>query len=39
MVDNPKGMRLKQNARVAQLVFAHINEIEKGYQGIYQNTK
>ncbi len=37
MVENPKGIILKQNARIAQLIFTPINEIEKGYSGIYQN--
>lgn len=36
-VDNPKGIKLKQNARIAQLIFIKINETDKGYQGIYQN--
>lgn len=39
IVDNPKGIELKQNARIAQLVFARLNEITEGYQGVYQNTK
>jgi dUTP pyrophosphatase len=39
IVDNPKGIRLKQNARIAQLIFLPINEIDKGYAGIYQNKK
>lgn len=38
-VHNPEGVQLKQNARVAQLVFMHINETAQGYSGIYQNTK
>lgn len=37
VVSNPKGIKIKQNARIAQLVFIKINKIEKGYQGIYQN--
>jgi deoxycytidine triphosphate deaminase len=28
---------LKQNARIAQLIFVPINQIDKGYSGIYQN--
>lgn len=36
MVDNPKGIRVKQNARIVQLVFFKINEVTQGYQGIYQ---
>lgn len=35
-VDNPNGIAIKQNARVAQLVFTSINETEEGYKGIYQ---
>ncbi|MGE5196952.1 MAG: deoxyuridine 5'-triphosphate nucleotidohydrolase [Deltaproteobacteria bacterium] len=37
VIDNPQGMRLKQNARVTQLVFLPINESAHGYNGIYQN--
>jgi dUTP pyrophosphatase len=37
IVDNPEGVSLKQNARIAQLIFLPINEIDKGYSGIYQN--
>jgi dUTP pyrophosphatase len=37
VVDNPHGIKLKQNARVAQLVFLKINEVTQGYKGIYQN--
>lgn len=37
VVSNPKGIRIKQNARITQLIFIKINKIEKGYQGIYQN--
>ncbi len=36
VVQNPRGMRLKQNARVAQLLFTRITETETGYNGIYQ---
>ena len=39
IVDNPEGISLKQNARIAQLIFMPINEIDKGYSGIYQNKK
>ncbi len=38
-VGNPKGLKLKQNARVAQLTFLRINETANGYNGIYQNKK
>ncbi|MCX5708480.1 MAG: deoxyuridine 5'-triphosphate nucleotidohydrolase [Candidatus Omnitrophica bacterium] len=37
VVTNPLGMKLKQNARVAQLLFTKITETESGYNGIYQN--
>jgi len=36
VVENPRGIRLKQNARVAQLVFTRINETSHGYEGIYK---
>lgn len=39
VVDNHKGIKLKQNARIAQLIFIKINEADKGYQGIYQNHR
>ena len=38
-VDNPYGIKIKQNARVAQLVFLPINKTAQGYQGIYHNLK
>jgi dUTP pyrophosphatase len=38
-IENPFGIRLKQNARVAQLVFLPIDKTAQGYQGIYQNHK
>jgi dUTP pyrophosphatase len=37
VVTNPSGMKLKQNARVVQLLFTKITETETGYNGIYQN--
>lgn len=37
-VENPKGIKIKQNARVTQLIFIKANETE-GYQGIYKNLK
>lgn len=36
VIENPSGIRLKQNARVAQLIFLRINESKHSYQGIYQ---
>jgi len=38
-VHNPHGMRLKRDARVAQLIFFHTGEVEKGYSGAYQNER
>jgi len=37
VVENLKGIKIKQNARVAQLIFTKINETAQGYQGIYKN--
>ena len=37
VVENASGLRLKQNARVAQLVFFKAAKTTQGYQGIYQN--
>lgn len=39
VVENPNGVRIKQNARVAQLVFFGINETKVGYNGVYQHKK
>lgn len=39
VVQNQHGIKLKQNARLIQLVFLKINEINNGYQGIYQSKK
>ena len=36
VVENHQGLRLKQNARIVQLVFIRINKTNLGYQGIYQ---
>ena len=36
VVENPNGIQLKQNARVAQLIFTKINETSRGYEGIYK---
>lgn len=38
IVENPKGIKLKENARIAQLIFLRINKIDQGYGGIYQNS-
>jgi dUTP pyrophosphatase len=37
VVENTRGARIKQNARLVQLIFQGINETSHGYQGIYQN--
>jgi dUTP pyrophosphatase len=39
VVQNPAGLKLKQNARVAQLVFFKINQTSHSYKGIYQNLQ
>jgi len=38
-VHNPHGIRLKKNARVAQLIFFHTGIVEKGYSGVYQKER
>jgi len=37
MVSNPHGIKIKQNARIAQLIFLPISEVKEGYNGIYKN--
>ncbi len=37
VVENPLGLKLKQNARVLQLVFLRLTKAKKSYKGIYQN--
>lgn len=34
-VDNPHGIHIKENARVNQLAFAHMDETADGYNGAY----
>lgn len=36
VVHNPHGIRVKQDARVAQLIFYWTGEVQKGYSGVYQ---
>jgi len=36
VVANPKGIRLKENARLIQLIFLRIPEVSCGYTGIYK---
>jgi len=38
-VHNPSGLRLKKEARVAQLIFFHTGEVGKGYSGVYQKER
>ncbi len=36
-VQNPHGIKLKKNARVAQMIFIQLgDEVEKEYQGVYK---
>jgi dUTP pyrophosphatase len=37
VVENEKGARIKQNARLVQVIFFKINKVTQGYAGIYQN--
>lgn len=39
VVQNPHGMRLKRDARVAQLVFFRVGEVQEGYGGVFQNER
>lgn len=39
IVNNPYGIKIKQNARVIQLIFVRVKHTGKGYDGIYQNHK
>lgn len=39
VVENPSGIKIKQNARVAQLIFVPINQTGQGYEGIYKHLK
>lgn len=34
-VENPEGIEIKENARVNQIVFLEMDEVEEGYQGRY----
>lgn len=36
-VENPNGIKIKENARFAQIAFFYIDEVEEGYDGIYKN--
>lgn len=39
VVSNPHGIKIKQNARIAQLVFLPISEVKEGYNGIYNEKQ
>ncbi|MFH1338901.1 MAG: deoxyuridine 5'-triphosphate nucleotidohydrolase [Candidatus Omnitrophota bacterium] len=39
VVENRRGLRIKQNARIVQIIFMKINKTNLGYQGIYQEAK
>ena len=39
VVYNPDGIRLKRDARIAQLIFFNIKNVEEGYIGKYQNER
>lgn len=39
IVHNPMGIKLKKDARVAQLIFYTTDEVSKGYSGVYQNER
>ena len=38
-VHNPHGLKLKKDARVAQLIFFETGDVEKGYNGVYQKER
>jgi len=39
VVHNPSGVRLKKNARMTQLLFFRIDEVEEGYRGVFQHER
>lgn len=39
VVQNPHGIRLKKDARLAQLIFFKTEEVEKGYVGVFQKER
>lgn len=39
LVHNPSGVRLKRDARLTQLLFFRIDEVEEGYRGVYQHER
>jgi dUTP diphosphatase len=38
-VHNPYGLRLKKDARIAQLIFFYTGEVARGYNGVYQRER
>lgn len=36
VIHNPRGIRLRRDARIAQLIFFRVEGVEEGYRGIYQ---
>ncbi len=38
VVENPDGIRVKENARVNQLAFLHMDEVPDGYDGAYREA-
>jgi len=39
LVHNPYGLRLKKNARIAQLIFFNTGRVDQGYRGAYQKER
>lgn len=40
VVENPSGIKVKRNARVAQMIFVKLDEeVGKPYQGVYRDLK
>jgi len=39
MIENPKRIKPKENARIVQLVFIKVKGVKRGYNGIYQNKR
>lgn len=35
VVENPEGVKVKENSRVNHIVFFETEEVEEGYQGVY----
>ena len=39
LVHNPYGIKIKKDARVAQLIFFRTKQVKKGYNGIFQRER